>query len=72
MKFFIEPVFKIEFFKIQCINFSEKREHIEKLLEQYPEIQSENFTTNRNKSNLTWELQEVFKDEFSLNCFKSI
>ena len=66
MKFFIEPVFKIEFFKIQCINFSEKREHIERLLEQYPEIQSENFTTNRNKSNMTWELQEVFKDEFSL------
>ena len=66
MKFFIEPVFKIEFFKIQCINFFEKREHIERLLEQYPEIQSENFTTNRNKSNMTWELQEVFKDEFSL------
>ena len=66
IKFFIEPTFKIEFFKIQCIDFENKREQIEKLFEQYPEIRLENFYSNRNKSNMSWELQEVFKDEFNL------
>ena len=66
IKFEIEPVFKIEFFKIKCINFKNKKEHIEKILDQYPEIAFDNFYSNRNKANLTWELQEIFKDEFNL------
>ena len=71
IKFFIEPIFKIEFFKIQCVDFENKREQIEKLFEQYPEIRLENFYSNRNKSNMSWELQEVFKDEFNLISTKS-
>lgn len=66
IKYFIEPIFKVEFFKIKSINFENKREQIEKLFEQYPEIRLQNFYTNRNKSNMTWELQEIFKDEFNL------
>ena len=66
IKYFIDPIFKIEFFKIQCVNFENKREQIEKLFEQYPEVRLENFNSNRNKSNMSWELQEVFKDEFNL------
>ena len=66
IKYFIEPVFKIEFFKIKCINFKNKKEHIEKILDQYPEIPFPNFFSNRNKANITWELQEIFKDEFEL------
>ena len=66
IKYFIDPIFKIEFFKIQCVDFENKREQIEKLFLQYPEIRLENFYSNRNKSNMSWELQEVFKDEFNL------
>ena len=66
IEFEIEPVFKIEFFKIKCVNFKSKKEHIEKILDQYPEIPFSNFYSNRNKANITWELQEIFKDEFSL------
>ncbi len=66
IKFEIEPVFKIEFFKIKCINFKNKKDHIEKILDQYPETPFPNFSSNRNKSNITWELQEIFKDEFNL------
>ena len=66
IKYFIDTIFKIEFFKIQCVDFENKREQIEKLFEQYPEIRLENFYSNRNKSSMSWELQEVFKDEFNL------
>ena len=66
IKFEIEPVFKIEFFKIQCVNFKNKKEHIEKILNQYPEISFPSFYSNKNKTNITWELQQIFKDEFSL------
>ena len=66
IKYFIDPIFKIEFFKIECINFEDKREHIEKLLSQYPEVPFDNFKYNRNKCNISWELQEVFRDEFNL------
>ena len=66
IKFEIEPVFKIEFFKIKCIDFKNKKEHIEKILDQYPEIPFPNFYSNRNKANITWELQEIFKEEFQL------
>ena len=66
IKYFIEPIFKIEFFKIKSLNFENKRDQIEKLFKQYPEIRFNNFYSNRNKSNMSWELQEVFKDEFNL------
>tara|TARA_Y100000114_G_scaffold103516_1_gene96641 strand:- start:209 stop:748 length:540 start_codon:yes stop_codon:yes gene_type:complete len=66
IKFEIAPVFRIEFFKIKCVNFENKKEHIEKILDQYPEVPFPNFYSNRDKSNITWELQEIFKDEFTL------
>ena len=66
IKFEIEPIFKIEFFKIKCIDFKNKKEHIEKILDQYPEMPFPNFYSNRNKANIVWDLQEIFKDEFHL------
>ena len=50
IEYFIEPVFKIEFFKIKSINFKKKKELIEKVLKKYPETPFENFYSNRNKS----------------------
>ena len=38
IKYEIEPVFKIEFFKIKCCDFKNKKQKIEKVLEQFPEI----------------------------------
>ena len=64
IKYEIEPVFKIEFFKIKCVNFKNKKYDIEKILKQYPEKRFDNFYSNRDKSNISWELQETFKDEF--------
>ena len=66
IKFEIEPVFKIEFFKIKCIDFKNKKKQIEKVLEQYPEMPFDNFYSNRNKADVTTELRQIFKDEFSL------
>ena len=66
IKYEIEPIFKIEFFKIKCVDFERKREHIEKILNQYPEKKFPNFYSNRNKANFVWELQEIFADEFKL------
>ncbi len=66
IKYFIEPAFKIDFFKIECINFENKKEHIEKILDQYPEMPYDNFYSNRNKASIIWELQEIFADEFQL------
>ena len=65
IKYEITPAFKIEFFKIKCCNFKNKREHIEEILKQYPEIPINNFKSNRNKADFTWQLQEIFKDEFN-------
>jgi len=62
----IEPIFKIEFFKITSVKFKEKKEHLEKILQQYPEIPFDNFYSNRNKANFTWELKEIFREEFQL------
>ena len=62
----IEPTFKIEFFKISIVNFKNKKEHIEETLKMFPEMPFPNFSSNRNKADFTWQLQEVFKDEFSL------
>ena len=48
IKFEIEPVFKIEFFKIKCIDFKNKKAKIEKVLDHYPEMPFANFYSNRN------------------------
>ena len=66
IKYFIEPIFKIEFFKIKCIKFKEKKIAIEKALNKYPEMPFDNFYSNRNKADVTTELRQIFKDEFSL------
>jgi|TARA_R100001463_G_scaffold135672_1_gene199342 hypothetical protein len=66
LKYENTPAFQIEFFKITCNNFKDKREHIEEVLKQYPEMPIGNFHSNRNKADFTWQLQEIFKDEFSL------
>ena len=66
IKFEIEPIFKIEFFKIKCINFKKKKKNIEKVLKHYPEMPFDNFYSNRNKADVTTELRQIFKDEFSL------
>ena len=66
IKFEIEPVFKIEFFKIQCINFKNKKKKLEKALARYPEMPQANFGSNRNKCSINTEFREIFKDEFSL------
>ena len=70
IEYFIEPVFKIEFFKIKCINFNLKKVLLQKLLEQYPEKPYKNFFSNRDKINITKDFKNIFidilQDEFSL------
>ena len=66
IKYFIEPIFKIEFFKIKCIKFKEKKIAIEKILKNYPEKSFLHFYSNRDKANIILPLQQIFKDEFSL------
>ena len=46
IKFEIEPIFKIEFFKIKCIKFKQKKKAIEKVLKHYPEMPFDNFYSN--------------------------
>ena len=52
IKYEIEPVFKIEFFKIECINFKKKKKKLEKALSRYPEMPFPNFKSNRNKCSI--------------------
>ena len=66
IKYEIEPVFKIEFFKIQCINFKNKKKKLEKALARYPEMPQANFGSNRDKCIINTEFREILKDEFSL------
>ena len=66
IEYFIEPIFKIEFFKIKCIHFAKKKQLIETVLKQYPEVPLENFYTNRNRANFLDDFQKIFKDEISL------
>ena len=66
IKFEIEPVFKIEFFKIKCIDFKNKKKKLEKALARYPEMPQANFNSNRNKCSIHTEFREIFKDEFNL------
>ncbi len=70
IKYEIEPIFKIEFFKIKCVDFKNKKKKIEKVLKQFPEIPFNNFYSNRNKADITTELREIFKDEFNLMSIK--
>ena len=60
IKYEIEPVFKIEFFKIQCINFKNKKKKIEKILTKFPELPQANFGSNRGKCNINKEVKEIF------------
>ena len=66
IKYEIEPIFKIEFFKIKCVNFKKKKKAIEKILNKNSEIEQDNFYSNRNKNNITKNFIEIFKDEFNL------
>ncbi len=66
IKYFIEPIFKIEFFKIKCVNFKNKKKKLEKALARYPEMPFDNFYSNRNKCSINTEFREIFKDEFNL------
>ena len=66
IKYEIEPVFKIEFFKIKCADFKNKKKKLEKALARYPEMPQANFKSNRNKCSINTEFREIFKDEFSL------
>ena len=66
IKYEIEPVFKIEFFKIKCIDFNNKKKKLEKVLGRYPEMPQVNFSSNRNKCSINTEFREIFKEEFSL------
>ena len=66
IKYEIEPVFKIEFFKIKCVNFKDKKTKIEEVLSHYPEMPQTNFKSNRNKARINSELLKIFEDEFKL------
>jgi|TARA_R100001463_G_scaffold88130_1_gene142788 hypothetical protein len=66
IKYTVESVFKINFFKIKCINFKQKKKAIEKVLKKYPEMPFSNFYSNKNKANITRDLQNIFKDEFMI------
>jgi len=66
IKFEIEPLFKIEFFKIKCIDFKNKKEKIEKVLDHYPEMLFNDFKSNRNKARINNDLLKIFSDEFKL------
>tara|TARA_R100000231_G_scaffold2484_1_gene4449 strand:+ start:898 stop:1425 length:528 start_codon:yes stop_codon:yes gene_type:complete len=66
IKFEINPVFKIEFFKIKSVNFKSKKKAIVKLLKKYPETSFDNFSSNRNTSQIASDFVKIFKDEFLL------
>ena len=66
INFEIEPIFKIEFFKIKCIDFKNKKENIENILKEFPETLRDNFCSNRDQADFTWNLREIFQDEFRL------
>ena len=66
IKYFIEPVFKIDFFKINCTNFKKKKKEIKKILNNFPEVSFKNFYSNRDKSQIQSDLINIFSDEFML------
>ena len=66
IKYFIAPIFNIEFFKIKCCNFKNKKKALIKELKKYPEMPFPNFYSNKNKSQLSEAFTKIFKDEFNL------
>jgi len=65
IEYFIDPIFKIEFFKIKCIYFKKKKKLIKEVLKQYPEIPFDNFYSNRNRANFIEDFKKIFKDEIN-------
>ena len=49
IKYDIDPMFQIEFFKIRCIDFKNKKKKLEQALARYPEMPQDNFSSNRDK-----------------------
>jgi len=66
IKYDIDPMFQIEFFKIRCIDFKNKKKKLEQALARYPEMPQANFYSNRDKCSINKEFREIFRDEFSL------
>ena len=66
IKYNIDPMFQIEFFKIRCIDFKNKKKKLEQALARYPEMPQANFSSNRDKCSINKEFKEIFRDEFSL------
>ena len=62
----IDIPFRIEFLTIKTNNFKEKKKLIKKELKKYPEKRFENFYSNRDEADLTWNLRQIFEDEFKL------
>ena len=53
IKYDIDPMFQIEFFKIRCIDFKNKKKKLEQALARYPEMPQANFSSNRDKCSIT-------------------
>ena len=66
IKYFIEPLFNIEMFKIKCIDFKNKKKQMKKILKKFPEKRFDNFYSNRDKASICYDLNEIFNDEFNL------
>ena len=66
IKFEIQPVFKIDFFKIKSINFENKRNEIEAVLSEYPERPLDTCKSHRYKAKINDKLLKIFADEFNL------
>jgi hypothetical protein len=82
VKYKIAPLFKIEFFKLKCCNFENKKKDIEQSLRRtaFREKRQANFSTNRHKKrnvtlqvkdvdiemSLAYDLRDIFYHEFNL------
>ena len=66
IEYFIEPIFNIEFFRIKCCDFENKKKAIKKVLKQYPEMPFDNFSSNKNKADISQYFTQIFNDEFNL------
>ena len=66
IEYFVEPIFNIEFFRIKCCDFKNKKKALIEVLKQYPEIPFANFSSNKNKTQLSEPFTKIFRDEFKL------
>ena len=74
IKYFIEPIFKIEGFKIKCANFKKKKKEMEKALKKIPETRNKHFDSSRRaddnsltiQSDLRVPLKNIFAEEFNV------